>query len=323
MSQSKADLKISVVMAVYNAEKFVGEAIESVLAQSFSNFEFIIVHDQSPDNALAILRSYRDQDPRIVLIENERNLGAAAARNVGLKKAKGEYIAIFDADDVCMPDRLLQQADYLDTHQEVFLVGGSFEYINENNEILDKWSKTIPLESVKIQLPLKNIIHNPTVMFRNAGYLYRENFFAAEDYDLWLRMLTDGKKMVVLPDIAIKYRIQKKSISNSNNKILREYVEIARKFYKQRMHNDGNDGYVDFRKPPVVLKVGYTDNSLVKAREIKMYFKNVNEGKKIRKEIILYWNEYGIKKWPASLVYYLLTLIPNKFLKIIKYKILN
>jgi glycosyltransferase involved in cell wall biosynthesis len=116
--------KVSVVMPAYNAERFVREALDSVLNQSFSDFELIIVDDCSKDGTWQILTEYAAADPRVVLVHNEQNLGEAGARNSGLQVARGEYIAAMDADDVLLPDRLMLQVNYLDAHPEVGVLAG-------------------------------------------------------------------------------------------------------------------------------------------------------------------------------------------------------
>ena len=113
--------KVSVVMPVYNAEKYLREAIDSILRQTFDDFEFIIVNDCSKDTSWDIMQEYARRDPRVILIYNAQNLGEAGARNVGMAQARGQYIAAMDADDVSMADRLALQVKYLDENPEVGL----------------------------------------------------------------------------------------------------------------------------------------------------------------------------------------------------------
>ena len=119
--------KISVMMIVYNAEKFIREAIESILNQTFSDFEFIILDDHSTDNSYEIINEYAKRDNRILVLHNEKNLGIAESRTKCIKFAKGKYIAIADADDISIPTRLEKQLKYLEEHKEYGVVGSFLE----------------------------------------------------------------------------------------------------------------------------------------------------------------------------------------------------
>ncbi len=128
--------KVSVIMSVYNGDKYLREAIESILNQTFTDFEFIIVNDGSTDNSLEIIESYDDE--RIKTINNKKNIGLTKSLNKALKFAKGKYIARQDADDVSLPNRFEKQVEYLDSHPEVALVGTSVYLIDENGKIIGK-----------------------------------------------------------------------------------------------------------------------------------------------------------------------------------------
>src|SRR5688500_15226048 len=122
---------ISVVMSAYNSDKYIAKAIESILNQTFKDFEFIIINDGSKDESLKIIKRYGKKDKRIVLIDNKKNLGLIKSLNKGLKIAKGKYIARMDSDDIAMPQRFKIQLDYLDKNRNIFLVGTSFEQIDK------------------------------------------------------------------------------------------------------------------------------------------------------------------------------------------------
>ena len=131
-SKMKGNVFISVVMAVYNGEKYLKEAIDSILSQTYKNFEFIVIDDCSSDNTPIILKSYTDA--RIQVVRNEQNLRLPTSLNKGFKIARGKYIARMDADDIAMPDRFEKQVKYLEAHQEVAVIGGSFQVFNEFGE---------------------------------------------------------------------------------------------------------------------------------------------------------------------------------------------
>ena len=121
--------KISVVMPAYNAENYIREAIDSILAQTFRDFEFLIIDDGSTDHTVEIIRSYSDS--RIRLYQNERNMGVAATLNRGLDLARGEYIARMDADDISLPERFAKQAAYMDAHPDVAVCGSNIILFSE------------------------------------------------------------------------------------------------------------------------------------------------------------------------------------------------
>src|SRR5664279_4302143 len=122
--------KVTVLMPVYNAADYIGEAIDSVLQQTFTDFELLIINDGSTDSTTQVIRSFNDA--RIILIDHPVNHGIAAALNTGLSKAKANYIARFDADDICFPGRLQEQTNFLDNHPDYVLTGSDAEYISEN-----------------------------------------------------------------------------------------------------------------------------------------------------------------------------------------------
>ena len=123
---------VSVIMPVYNGEKYLAEAIDSILGQSFTDFEFLIVDDGSQDNSAEIIRSYEKRDRRIRFIQLERNMGAAAARNRGIAAATGKFITMMDCDDISLPERLQKQVDFMQSNPEIGAVGVCGQAVNED-----------------------------------------------------------------------------------------------------------------------------------------------------------------------------------------------
>ena len=180
--------KVSVIMSVYNGEKYLREAIESILNQTFTDFEFIIVNDGSTDNSLEIIQSYNDE--RIRIINNEKNIGLTKSLNKALKQAKGEYIARQDADDISLPNRFEEQMGYFEEHQEVVLLGTTVYLIDENGKIV---GKRIVLAKPTIKDIFKeNHFNHGSVMFKkeivNQLGGYNELIRYSQDYELWLRI---------------------------------------------------------------------------------------------------------------------------------------
>ena len=218
--------KVTVLMPVYNGERYVGEAIESILAQTFTDFELLIVDDGSTDRTLSILREYARQDRRVVVLQNGSNLGLVPTLNRGLSATRGEYIARMDADDVSLPERLARQVAYMDQHPEVGVLGTNIVYIDAEGRLLNggRPKARRPMSSTLIHWMLlwRCAIYHPTVMIRRSvleqtGFTYDPNFRHAEDRDLWTR-LAKRTTIASLPDVLLHYRIRPTSICRVHRK---------------------------------------------------------------------------------------------------------
>ncbi len=221
MTKGAAMCKISVVMPTMNADKYLRESIESILNQSFSDFEFIIVDDGSTDKTLDIIKSYND--PRIRVIDGPRT-GIGAALNKGIDCAKGEYIARMDADDISVKDRFEKQVNYLDSNPDVALCGMFAMEFFMDGRPSRVWceDRFINMETPGLidQLLHTPVVCHPTVMFRKKvfaekGLRYTEKYKHTEDQELWIRAM----KVVTfhnIPEIGLHYRVHKcnKSIEN-------------------------------------------------------------------------------------------------------------
>jgi len=226
--------KVSVLMPVYNAGLFLREAIESIIAQTFTDFEFLIIDDCSMDNSSIIIDSY--DDPRIIKIQNLKNEGVAASLNKGIALAKGEFIARMDADDVSMPRRLEMQVSYLDTHYDVSMVSTKAVLIDHLGVEKGCWLQdqlTIDNESIRGMLPKTNCIVHPAVMIRRAvvcQYGYYTTQCNGQDYTLWLRLAADNHKIEKIDCILVKYRIHENSVTVMSNRIGGEFKECIARF---------------------------------------------------------------------------------------------
>ncbi len=213
----QSDPLVSVVMSVFNGECFLREAIESILSQTFHDFEFIVVNDGSTDNTAAILDSYARSDPR-VRVYHQENRGAPESWNHGCGLARGQYIARMDADDIALSDRLTRQIEFLEKHEDVGVLGGGAEYIDAKGKTL--WKETRPLEDVEIRSFLLHAcaFFHPTVVVRKMTFLavggYRQAFADAADYDLWLRV-AECSQLASLPEVVLKYRFHGGQVSCS------------------------------------------------------------------------------------------------------------
>lgn len=187
-------------MSVYNGAKYLPEAIESILGQSFADFEFIIINDGSFDESLKIIKSYEDQ--RIVVINNEFNLGLIKCLNKGIEIAKGEFIARMDADDVSLPGRLEKQVHFLDQNPDISFCGSQ----TTNNE-----SYPLTHDCIRVTAMAYNPFAHPTMIWRKADFImnnlyYNELYPHAEDYELWSRAMMKLKS-ANLPESLLFYRV--------------------------------------------------------------------------------------------------------------------
>ena len=219
--------KISVVMSIYNGEKHLRESIESILNQTFTDFEFIIVNDGSTDGSLEIIESYKDS--RIRIIDNEENIGLTKSLNKAIKKARGKYIARHDADDISLPTRLELQHEYLEKHPEVALLGTGIYVINEMGDEIEK--RIMHPNPKKSLLKGNRFIHG-SVMFRKSLIdelgAYNETLRYSQDYELWLR-LSKKYNMRNLTSPLYKLRMHRSSILSKNIEEQQMYAVLARK----------------------------------------------------------------------------------------------
>lgn len=240
---------VSVVMAVYNTEKYLAQAVESILNQTFGNFEFIIIDDGSTDGSLKILEAYAAKDKRICLISRE-NQGISRTRNELLAKAKGEFLAVMDSDDIALPERLARQVEFLEHNRDVVGVGCAREVIDEKGRLLICAEE--PEDNDRIQQSMLAgfcSICNPSAMIRRSSLIevggYDEALAPSEDLDLWLRLGEVGK-LANLKDKLLKYRIHNKSASEQSQTLQRTNAQIAcERAWQRRGMKDALSGRSD------------------------------------------------------------------------------
>lgn len=203
--------RVSVVLPVYRGAAHVGAAVESVLGQTFSDFELLVLDDASPDESVAIVESFGD--PRVRVLVNERNLGQVATLNRGLREARGEYVARLDQDDVCLPERFERQAALLEEQPKVAVVGTWVDVVDESGVVVDRSRPLLDdvvdeLYAILVdRLPLAH----PAVMLRREAALalggYDETVRYCEDQDLWRRLVLAGHELRVVPEPLLRYRV--------------------------------------------------------------------------------------------------------------------
>jgi glycosyltransferase involved in cell wall biosynthesis len=203
-------------MTVYNGERFLAQAIESILNQTYKDFELVVIDDDSSDKTCSILEEYERLDDRVRYFR-QNHLGLVASRNNGCRLARGEYIACMDADDIAIVDRIEKQVAFLDGHPVVAVLGGAMVHIDEKGVPTGVIVRNPTRDrAIKRALLSASCLAQPTVMMRKDAFDtangYRSAFLVAEDYDLWLRM-AERFELANLPDCVLYYRIHPQQLS--------------------------------------------------------------------------------------------------------------
>lgn len=258
-------------MSVYNGERFLPVAVESILSQTFNDLEFIIVNDGSTDSSSEILYSYSKHDRRIRIIRNENNIGLTRSLNKALLSAKGGYIARMDADDIASSDRLEKQVDFMDNHPDVVLLGTAFYEINASGEELNR--KRFPVSDKEIRGVL--IRYNPfchsSILIRRSALdvtgFYDDKIATTQDYDLWFRLARTGK-IANLPDYLMKRRYEGENISIAReNEQLRWAIIIRKTAIKKRYYPLAS--YIHLIRPYIALMTPFFIRKAVRKHFLK------------------------------------------------------
>lgn len=216
--------KVSVLMSVYNGERYLVEAIESILTQNYPDFEFLIIDDGSNDGTSRILADYVVKDPRVRVVPNDINIGLARCLNKGIKLARGEYIARMDCDDISLPERLAKQVDFLEKNPSVSCIAVKIKQIDANGFFLGYWEddfNTTTSGEILDLMPTRNCIAHPGVMLRASTLskmMYNDSLQNSQDYDLWMRLLASGHRIDKLDEVLLSYRITPASVTSTSNR---------------------------------------------------------------------------------------------------------
>lgn len=266
--------KVTVFMPVYNASRYLEKAIKSILAQTYRDFEFLIIDDGSTDNSVEIIASFNDK--RIRLVRNEKNIGLLEVLNEGMRLSRGEYIARMDSDDISLPTRLKKQVSFLDAHKDCAVVGSWAALIDENDKPTSvAWKDRVPSEHIPIMLFFHNCFVHPSVIIRRALLPtdpFHKGFTPSEDYELWLRLAKKGT-LANIYEVLVQYRVHASNISKTKleekNDAVKRITESALSelglqpseeeytIHKKNYAYDGNDlkAFLDKREA-WLLKLG-------------------------------------------------------------------
>jgi len=229
-------LEVSVVLPVYNCKRYIADAISSILSQKFDSFELIVVNDGSTDGTTEILNDFKHQKLRI--FTNTENKGLVYSLNLAINNAIGKYICRMDADDIATTNRLQVQYNYLEHNKNISCVGCQGYNINEKGLVIGKtiWRRNTFMLKF-FMLIGNNPVGHPFAMIKKEAITdvggYREEYFGAEDIDLWLRILKNGGLFANCPEYLMKYRLHESQITMNTTKINSAKFFVMYSFYKQ------------------------------------------------------------------------------------------
>jgi glycosyltransferase involved in cell wall biosynthesis len=244
-----SDPTVSVVLSVHNGQPYLKEAVQSILDQTFEDFEFIIINDGSIDGTGEVLRELKQRDKRIHLV-NQDNRGIPASRNRGLELARGKYIAVMDADDISHPERLARQVQFLETHPGIGILGTQVEMINADGEKTGEWRFPTDPDLVAWRLLFRTGLCHPTVMARRSLLEelggYEEWATVAHDYGLFARAVP-VTRLANLPSALLKYREHQESISKKKyGRLVDEVSFSARNLHQNILKTKPKSNIVKF-----------------------------------------------------------------------------
>jgi glycosyltransferase involved in cell wall biosynthesis len=211
--------RLTILMPVYNAEKFLRKSITSILNQTFTDFEFIVFNDGSTDNSQEIIKQYADSDNRIKYFSSKRNKGYVYFLNKGLKLSRTEYIARMDGDDISLPRRFEKQVAFMDKHKEIGVCGTFLKTFGYRKSV---WPLPKQHDDILAGMLFENMLHHPTVIIRGKmvsdfNELYKAEFMPAEDYEYWVRLGFLGVKFANIGEVLYRYRQHKKNVGRIYN----------------------------------------------------------------------------------------------------------
>jgi len=264
--------RITVLLPVYNAEKYINESVHSILNQTFKDFELIIINDGSTDSSLHIINGFTDD--RIVKINNNENIGLIDSLNKGLGAAKGEYIARMDADDISIAERFEKQINYLDNHPTIDILGTGFEIFGSENKTIQV---SIDSKELEIDLYFQNIICHPSIMMRTKSLVenkltYEKKFTHNEDWAFWLTAVNKGLKINNLNEVLLKYRLEGQNITTLHaSTAFARHNSLYSHFLKD-LYGDCNQEIIDIHQ-----FVSNPKSPLYSNKKIQTYFRKIEK----------------------------------------------
>lgn len=219
--------KVSVLLPVYNAEPFLARTLDSILYQTFEDFEVIAINDGSTDNSLDILRRYEKRDSRIRVVD-QKNIGLVATLNKAANLARGDYFARMDSDDISLPRRFELQVALLDKNPHTVLAGGCFDVMDENDDIIYRDAVPTEKEELYRALFVRNPLAHGSVMFKKEAFVRAGGYSAecgpTEDYELWSRLVEYGD-IAGIPVTIFRWRINPRGITQNKQDVMHHHMK--------------------------------------------------------------------------------------------------
>jgi len=244
---------VSIIMPVYNGSRYLQEALESVLNQTYYNFEFIIINDGSIDDTAKILEKYKRKDPRIKIITNTKNIGIAKSLNIGIKISSGKYIARIDSDDIWDSSKLEIQIHYMESYKDIGLLGTSVFPINNNGNIIKKRrifnnGKMLNTSKIKFLMLFRNPYCHSSIIFKSSLIpkvgLYNEDYLFSQDYEYWFRVVSISDSLI-LKNKLVYFRIHNNMTSIKANS--------SQLYYSYKAKNSGILNYYNISYYPFII----------------------------------------------------------------------
>lgn len=269
--------EISVIMPVYNAESYLSETIESILNQTYTDFELLVLNDKSTDGSKEIIEKYKAKDSRIVLIDKEINVGPANLRNEGFELAKAPFVALMDADDIALPTRFEKQVTYLKNHPDVGVCGTWMTYFGGKKNKAIRHAETH--DAIKVSFLYSCAIGNPTVMLRKEslnGLRFENEFVPVEDYDLWSRLLPKTK-FHNIPESLLQYRLHPNNISKTKIENVNRSVKKVKINQLGGFGIEATDPNLELYLSAFEVKRGLLPTEIIKIIDASKYLTAQNE----------------------------------------------
>ena len=321
--------RLSVIMPVYNGEKHLTQAIESILQQTYEDFEFIIICEYGTNkSSLDIISKYKAQDNRIVVVYNTSRLGIAASLNIGFKTSKSEYLARMDGDDIALPERLAVQVKFMDDNLDVSICGSKVVYIDEaGRDFYQKDHLSENPKQIKADFLFYCFIHHPTIVFRKSDVIkhnlyYDETFVTAEDHELWCRA-SHLVEICKIPEILLKYRWHLKSASHAKRNTSAEYeLKIIRCSLAKLGINTSDEelvylcrmtcheSFFNCRKIEEILNSFY---NLIIEKNLELLIYDIDCLKRVL-DRRMYWKHHKVRRYAVILIKSIAKILSNEML---------
>ena len=294
--------KVTILIPVYNGDEYLPQTLRCVFAQTFRDFEILIIDDASTDRTVEIIQSF--DDARIRLLRNQTNLGIYSSRNLGMQEARGEYVCFLDHDDLCTPDRLAVQVTFMDDHPDIGLCGSFAGEVDAKGKVIEGRIRSYPTEPEEVAGKLWSgyTILNPTVILRRDDFIrhgiwHDTTFKVAGDYDFYVRA-AKKLKLANIPQVLLYYRQHPKQVSITNElklsrALLSVQLEIFRGFFLGwpeadfEIHRRLSRRECDYSGTEV-LSVARYFAAIAKAAEQKAVFASED----LESYIQVFWNMY-------------------------------